>query len=347
MTTAPAAAHVSLAQLAGQRIIYSYAGLAPPPQLLDLIRAGEAAGVILYATNISGPDQLRAVVDELQGANASSPTHAPLLIMTDEEGGLVQNLPSLPSLSEDQIGAGADGPALAAITGLESGLTLRAFGLNVDLAPVADVARDPFSFISALGRSYGPEPAVDAELTGASVLGEQLTGIAATAKHFPGLGSAGLLQDTDLFNVTLDVPPAQLRSVDELPFRAAIATGAKLVMLSWAIYPALDPLMPAGLSPAVIEGELRGRLDFTGVTITDELGAGALSGFGGLAQRGVLAARAGADLLLCAMPDPSQNSPAEGTAVLDGLVGALADGQLGIARAERAADRVFGLRLDP
>jgi len=104
--------------------------------------------------------------------------------------------------------------------------------------------------------------------------------------------------------------------------------------------------MPAGLSPAVIGGELRGRLGFAGVTITDDLGAGALGAFGDMAQRGLLAAAAGADLLLCAQPDPFADSVTDGVAVLDGLTNALADGRLGVAGAERAAERVMRLRLD-
>ena len=105
------------------------------------------------------------------------------------------------------------------------------------------------------------------------------------------------------------MPRAGLRGVDELPYRAAIAAGVKLVMLSWAVYPALDPARPAGLSPAIVQGELRHRLGFRGVTITDALGAGALARFGGIGHRGQLAALAGMDLLLC-----SDHRVAEGAA---------------------------------
>ena len=101
--------------------------------------------------------------------------------------------------------------------------------------------------------------------------------MAATAKHFPGLGSATTTQNTDNGPVTLTVSLAKLRTIDELPYPAAVAAGVKLVMVSWAIYPALDAKRPAGLSPAVIGQELRGRIAFTGVTITDALEAGALS----------------------------------------------------------------------
>jgi beta-N-acetylhexosaminidase len=116
-------------------------------------------------------------------------------------------------------------------------------------------------------------------------------------------------------------------------------------MTSWATYPALDPRLPAGLSPTVIQGELRRRLGFRGVTITDSLAAGALAPFGGFGERGVLAARAGADLILCSARRVAENSPGEGTDVLRAVTSALADGRLERASAEAAAVRTLRLRL--
>lgn len=75
----------------------------------------------------------------------------------------------------------------------------------------------------------------------------------ATAKHFPGLGSAGASQNTDLKPVTLNVSKSNLRAIDELPYTPAISAGVKLVMLSWAVYPALDASLPAGLSPTIVQ----------------------------------------------------------------------------------------------
>jgi beta-N-acetylhexosaminidase len=119
----------------------------------------------------------------------------------------------------------------------------------------------------------------------------------------------------------------------------AITAGVKLIMASWAIYPALDASNPAGLSPAVIQGELRARLGFQGVTITDAIEAGALAPFGSYGQRAVLAAQAGMDLLLCSAQDPS-----EGQAVVTALAAALDGGQLDSATFTAAAQRVTALR---
>jgi beta-N-acetylhexosaminidase len=335
---------LSPAQLAGQRIIYAYDGLQPPAPLLAVIRAGEAAGVIFFGPNVSSTAQLRGVIAQLQRANAASPVRAPLLMMTDQEGGLVRRLPGAPALSEKQIGAAANATALAATAGAGAGANLRAAGVNVNLAPVLDVYRARGNFIDEFGRSYSSSASAVAALGGAFISAQQRLGVAATAKHFPGLGAAATAQDTDLRPVTLPLALAPLRAIDEAPYRAAIAAGVRLVMVSWATYPALDPTRPAGLSPIVIQGELRGRLGFRGVTITDGLGAGALAPYGGFAQRAVLAARAGADLLLCAVVVAQDNTMANGVSALDGLVTGLAQGTLSRVAAQQAAARVIALR---
>jgi beta-N-acetylhexosaminidase len=95
-------------QLAGQRIIYSYPGLTPPASLLRIIRAGEAAGVIFFGENIAGTAQIRSVIAQLRRARAQSPVHVPLLLMVDQEGGLIRRLPGAPALSEKRIGQSAD-----------------------------------------------------------------------------------------------------------------------------------------------------------------------------------------------------------------------------------------------
>jgi beta-N-acetylhexosaminidase len=167
----------------------------------------------------------------------------------------------------------------------------------------------------------------------------QATGVAATAKHFPGLGAATTNQNTDEGPVTLGLSLSTLRDVDEQPYPAAIAAGVRLIMASWAVYPSLDADLPAGLSSAVVQGELRGRLGFQGVTITDALEAGAISAFGSYSQRAVLAAEAGMDLMLASARDVSQ-----GQSVVDGLAAALETRALGRADFNAAASRVTALR---
>jgi len=334
-----AQAALSSLQLAGQRVIYSYSGMTVPAALLQAITAGQAAGVIFFGGNISSETQIASVITQLVAAQQASPVAAPLLLMTDQEGGEVRRLPGAPTQSEKQIGASAN-PALAASqAGTGAGQNLAGVGMNVNLAPVLDVYYKAGNFIDQYQRSYSSKAPVVTECGQAFITAQQQAGVAATAKHFPGLGSATRSQDTDAGPVTLDVSLSGLRGKDEAPYPAAIAAGVKLVMASWAIYPALDATYPAGLSTAWVQGELRGRLGFGGVTITDAIEAGALTAFGSYGQRAVLAAQAGMDLLLCSAQDPS-----EGQSVTSALASALEAGQLGSAAFTAAVGRVTALR---
>jgi beta-N-acetylhexosaminidase len=325
--------------LAGQRIIYSYKGLAPPSELLSLIRAGQVAGVIFFGDNISSDSQISAVVAELDQAQQQSPVHLPLLLMTDQEGGQIRRLPGAPDLSEAQIGQSADAQSQASAAGTSAGQNLHGVGMNVNLAPVLDVYYQAGDFIDQSQRSYSDDPSVVSALGGAFIAAQQKTGVAATAKHFPGLGSAPAGADTDNGPVTLSVSLSQLRGTDEVPYEQAIDSGVKLIMVSWAVYPALDPNLPAGLSPTVVQQELRGHLGYTGVTITDALEAGALNAYGTPAQRAEDAAAAGMDLILCSSGEVSQGQQAAA-----GLADALADGKLTQAGFSAAVNRVDALR---
>jgi beta-N-acetylhexosaminidase len=334
-----AAKSLTPAQLAGQRVIFSYHGLTVPPSLLQQIRAGQAAGVIFFGGNISSETQLARVIRQLRQAQQQSPVAAPLLLMTDQEGGEVRRLPGAPVRSEKQIGGSSDPAAEAATAGTGAGRNLAGVGMNVNLAPVLDVFSRAGNFIDEYGRSYSSNAATVSGCGRAFITAQQKTGVAATAKHFPGLGPATTSQNTDTGPVTLDVSLASLRDRDEAPYRAAIAAGVKLIMASWAIYPALDRSHPAGLSTAVIQGELRGRLGFKGVTITDAIEAKALTRFGSYGQRAVLAAQAGMDLLLCSAQDP-----AEGASVVSALAKALESSKLSPATFSSAVQRVTSLR---
>ena len=318
---------LSPGQLAGQRVIYSYSGLTAPPGLLRLIRDGDVGGVIFFSFNIASQGQLRHVIAQLIAANQapSNPArHYPLLLMTDQEGGLVRRLPwAGPVQSEAQIGAASSPAAAAAAAGAQAAAGLRAVGMNVNLAPVLDVYRQPGDFDDQFQRSYSMNPAVAASAGAAFVTAQQKAGVAATVKHFPGLGAAGAQQDTDHTPVTISLPAATLHSVDALPYGAAVRAGVKLAMVSWATYPALGSRLPAGLSPGIVQGDLRQRTGFAGVTITDALGAGALRSYGSLQNVTMLAARAGMDALLC-----TAIKPLPGWKCVAGLRDGYADGAL-------------------
>jgi beta-N-acetylhexosaminidase len=333
------AAALSNLQLAGQRVVYSYPGLTPPAELLTDIENGQVAGVIFFGENISSETQIAGVVKQLRAAQAASVVQQPLLLMTDQEGGEVARLPGAPTMSEKQIGASSNPTGQATTAGTGAGQNLAGVGMNVNLAPVLDVYYAAGDFDDQYQRSYSSNPTVAAECGKAFITAQQATGVAATAKHFPGLGSATASQNTDNGPVTLNVTLSQLRGTDEAPYPSAVAAGVKLVMVSWAIYPALDPKLPAGLSPVVVQQELRSRNDFWGVTVTDALEAGALSAFGTTQQRAVAAAYAGMDLILCSARDVSQ-----GEAATSALAAAYASGQLEPTPFNAAVNRIAALR---
>lgn len=338
-TTAPTTPQLTAQQLAGERVIFSYSGLTPPADLLTLIREGEVAGVIFFGDNISSESQIGSVVAELRQAQAASPVHLPLLLMTDQEGGIVQRLPGAPGISEKQIGQSSDPLSQATQAGTSAAQNMSGVGMNVNLAPVLDVYYQAGNFIDSSQRSYSSNPSTVASLGSAFIKAQQQGGVAATAKHFPGLGSAPNGADTDTGSVTLTVSLSELRDKDEVPYTSAISAGVKLIMVSWAVYPALDSSHPAGLSSVIVQQELRGRLGFTGVTITDALEADALNPFGTTAQRADAAAGAGMDLILCSSGSVSQGEQAE-----NALASALTSGQLSQSGFVAAANRVNALR---
>ena len=337
-------AQMSRAQLAGQRVIYGYPGLTPPARLLQLIRRGEVGGVIFFAGNYASRSQFKTAVRQLERANASAtnPAHAyPLLLMTDQEGGEVRRLPGAPALSEKQIGAMK--PLSAAETaaskaGSGAAANLRRFGLNVDLAPVLDVYRRAGDFDDQYQRSYSTRATVVSALGAKFVQAMQKGNVAATVKHFPGLGAAAKNQDTDVAPVTINLSAATLKNRDEYPYKAAIAAGVKLVMVSWAVYPHLGSKRPAGLSSAIVQGQLRQRLGYQGVTITDAIGAGALRAYGSTANRTRLAAEAGMDLIL------ASDSVAQGVQSLGGLENGYKTGALNQAAFRTVVAQILALR---
>ncbi|WP_433274819.1 glycoside hydrolase family 3 N-terminal domain-containing protein [Pseudonocardia xinjiangensis] len=338
VTSAPPVAPLTPRQAAGQRIIYSYPGLVPPQALLDRIRAGEAGGVIFFSDNVSTPKQITGVVRQLRDAAAKSPLKGPLLLMTDQEGGKVRRLPGGPAASLKAVGQSADPDSGASADGRSAGQDLSGMGLNVNLAPVLDVYHASGDLMDQVQRSFSQNPALVGRLGADYVKAQQAEGVAATVKHFPGLGPAAAAENTDLRPVTLPVPLDTLRNVDEAPYRQSVSAGAKLVMLSWAVYPALDPTRPAGLSP-VVQQELRSRTGFTGVTISDALEAGALKAYGATGNRAVLAAQAGADLILTGSRNVQQGDDAAAA-----LATALSDGKLQQGASQAALARIDALR---
>jgi beta-N-acetylhexosaminidase len=204
----------------------------------------------------------------------------------------VKRIGGAPSVSAQEMGE--RDRAFSREQGSRTAANLRNVGVNVDLAPVLDVAR-PGGTIAATNRGFGSTAAEVAATAIPFAAALQRGGVAAAAKHFPGFGAAR--ENTDFAVERIDLSRQRLRVVDEAPYRDFIAAGGDLVMLSTAIYPAFSP-DPAAFARTIATGELRRRLGFEGVSITDALETVAVADFGGPAKAGLAAARAGTDLLL-------------------------------------------------
>jgi beta-N-acetylhexosaminidase len=290
--TQPAALATTPARLLGQRIMVGLTGTTPSGALLREVRAGGVGAVILFAANIVSRTQTLALTGALQRA-ARQGGNPPLLIAVDQEGGEVKRLPDgPPDLSPPEIAA-TGSVAKAASEGRATGRYLTQWGINMDLAPVLDVPTFRGAFIWQQGRAFSFSAAAVAKSATAFALGLQAEHVAATAKHFPGLGSARIDTDDRLDELR---PTAAQRSAALTPYRALLPRGLDAVMVSTGGFPAYDRSgAPAALSHAMIQGMLRGQLKFGGVTITDALGTP--TGHDETTA-GVLAAGAGADILL-------------------------------------------------
>jgi beta-N-acetylhexosaminidase len=346
---------LSPGQLVGERLIVSYQGLDPPKRLLHLIRRGAVAGVILFGgnTGFEPPDfhtergRVKKAITRMQRARRRARprvlARSPLLVMVDQEGGLVRRLGGQPSDSEREIGKSHQGERLAREAGFGAANNGSGVGVNVNLAPVLAVLSkgNGDGFLGQFQRAYGFDRDKVARLGERFVEASRNRGVAATAKHFPGLGAAKKNQDTDVRPVTLNIPLHTLRKVDEHPYPSALEAGVDMVLLSNAYYPALDRGLPASMSPTVIREELRSRLGFRGVTITDAIEAGGLRRVGNLGRRAVQGVRAGEDLLLFA-----GQSLDEATEAARAVRRALRNGRVPRANFERSARRVIGLRRE-
>jgi beta-N-acetylhexosaminidase len=330
-TAAPAAsgdaARVALSRLVGQRVMSRMQGTMPGAALLRRARSGQIGGVILFADNIQSPEQVAQATAALQHS-ARAGRNPRLLIAVDQEGGRVKRFPTLPpDQSPAELGQGPDAVARSRREGARTAEALRRVGVNVDLAPVVDVRRRPDSFLGQ--RAFGTTPSAVRDAACAFARGLKTHRVAPTLKHFPGLGEADA--NTDLAHVSIDAPPQDIRR-DYAPYRACAQLG--LVMMNSAVYPRMFGSTPAMLARRAYTRELAST-GFTGVTITDDLGAVALAQVRDLA---VKVARAGADVLLYAGTEAASDS------AYHSLLRAARSGALKRAALERSYARILALK---
>ena len=333
--TAPATGPLagwSLEQRVGQLLMMGVDAAEAPASARRAITSLHLGGVFLSGRSQGGTAATRAVVDSLTGlVGPESTGGAPLLVSTDQEGGDVQVLrgpgfSTIPSALKQSEQSAADLETAAAGWGGE----LAQAGVTMNLAPVADLVdiADPDSNepIGAWGRQYGNDKETVIERAGAFARGMESAGVVATFKHFPGLGRVA--GNTDTSASVTDSVTARTGDAAVEVFSRLISDGARVVMVSSAVYTLIDAGSPAVFSSVVVTDMLRGDLGFTGVVITDDVSAAAQVSTWGPAERAVLAVRAGCDIVL-ASGDP-------------GVVEEMAQGMVDRAR----TDPAFAARVD-
>lgn len=315
-------------------LLRAFHGERPPTEVLAAIRDGDAAGVALYrGLNVRSPGQLRALGDALRDVARDGGQPAPIVAI-DQEGGQLMGVgpPATQFAGPMAMGAAGD-VGLVERVGAAMGDELAAMGINLDWAPDLDLATTRSS-PAVGGRAFSDDADLTGELGAAFVRGLQGRGSAAAIKHFPGSGET--LADPHDGLPVVDVDATTLERRELAPFRAAIAAGARLVMVSHAAYPALEPdgvVRPALRSRAILRDLLRDRMGFEGVVVTDALDMGAVDQ-ADVATAALDAVDAGVDLLL-AGPGQVDRS---------GELAAMVAGLRSLPAARDAARRVERLR---
>jgi beta-N-acetylhexosaminidase len=325
--TATPASKASTTELIGQHITTGYVGVKPPKTVLRAARDGKIGGVILFTNNMPSTGAAKSAIAKLQRWAAAG-KQPPLFVMIDQEGGIVQRLPQIPPhRTPAQIGHAKDAGALAKREGTDTGRALHKLGFNVNLAPVVDVTKVNNSFLG--NRSYGRSAAKVADAGCGFAAGNENGGVAATFKHFPGLGRAGA--DTDFADVTINASRSSIEA-DLKPYTQCPDTPS-LVMIASARYPKLDIDVPASLSKKSYA--MLAETGFKGLTITDALET---PQFGSDKHVARAALKAGVDILLYGQ------AWAGAMRARSGLVSEFRDGTITRAQLEKTYNRIAELK---
>lgn len=291
-------------------------------------------GIIYFAKNFEDRAQTQQMLH-----NTKSYTKIPLFLGTDEEGGTVSRVGSNPAMggievpSMQSLGEQAD-PAAVYQAGQDISESLRAVGLNMDFAPVADVSSGNASVIGS--RSFGSDAQLCASMVSVLTGSLQAKGVVSCLKHFPGYGSA-ITDDhygTSILTKTLD----DLEACDFLPFASGIEAGAPFVMVSHLSVPeVVGDETPSDLSSKIVTELLRNKLGFTGVIITDSHQMASITDHYSSGEAAVQALEAGVDMIL--MPQDLQ-------AAFDGVKAALSSGTLTQDRIDESVLRILQVKAE-
>jgi beta-N-acetylhexosaminidase len=331
-------ANMSLDQKLGQLIVVEYLGNNYQNALQYMISQQFVGGFMYQESNhnFDPPYNVASQVDALSQQTMRD-AHIPLLIATDQEGGLVNRLYKfhgyLPSAADM---AATGNPRVPLDQGTQQAKWMLELGINADLAPVVDVHTvDPPVLAS---RMFGSTPQAVATYAGAFLDGLQTHGVIGTLKHFPGLGA--ITSDPHSGLPAVNRSMAQLNSIDLAPYRLLIQKNhPAMIMSTDVLMPAIDPNLPAELSPRAINGILRQQLGYNGVVITDGLYMGGITEKWSLSEASVLAIVAGNDMI------EGPYTPQLVGSVISAFKQAIQQGKLTMARVNQAVERILLMKL--
>jgi beta-N-acetylhexosaminidase len=328
---------LSLDMAVGQMMAASFGGPSVTAGLRHLILDQKVGTVLIFADNFTDAASLGRLTAELQAIGRQAGLPAPLLVAVDEEGGRVMRVHDGVAPLPSQLELGAQGPDGVRHAVADTAAGLHTLGVELDLAPVADLRTNPADGVIG-DRSYGSNPAVVGPLVAAAVSGLHDGGVAATLKHFPGLGGAA--GDPHSAIPTDGESLGQWTATQARSFQAGIDAGADAVMTTAVVVPGLDPTRtPALFSRAVVTGLLRESLHFQGVIVTDGLGMGGITALYGLPDATVAAVRAGNDLVLLNSADAGYQA-----AAIEAVKQQVRAGAISMDQVQASAARVIALR---
>ncbi|HEV2961090.1 MAG TPA: glycoside hydrolase family 3 protein, partial [Candidatus Angelobacter sp.] len=289
---------LTLEQAVGQQFLLSFIGKQQPTRdMLAIIRRQHIGGIVLFRhKNVGSLATLRNLTAALQKAAAQA-NQPPLLIAADQEGGQLMAIGDCTPFPGNMALGATRSENLAHQVGQAIGRELAAVGVNVDFAPVCDVNNNPRNPVVGT-RSFGEDPALVGRLSAALIQGLQSSGVAATAKHFPGHGDVS--SDSHHGAPVVSHTARRIDRIELPPFRAAIKAGVRLVMTAHVVMPALNggTSQPATVSPAILRGLLRKKLRFGGLIVGDAMDMHAMEQGPGYITEAIAAVAAGLDLVL-------------------------------------------------
>ncbi len=329
---------MTLEEQIGQVLAVGFHEPMPSQDIVELIQKYHVGNIILFQRNIQNIQQVYELTTRLQKIAREAGHRYPLLIMIDQENGMVRRFGQNTTIFPGNMALGAIGSEqIAYDIAQATGRELQSLGINMNLAPVVDVNNNPANPVIGV-RSFGEDPQQVARLGAAMVRGYRAAGIITCLKHFPGHGDTAV--DSHLALPIIPYDMERLEAIELVPFKSAIAVGADSIMIAHMYLPAImqNEMVPATLSRTVVTELLRKKLGFTGLIVSDCMEMQAVSDTVGSEQGTVGALKAGIDLVLVSHTFTRQSGS------IEAVQAAIQDGTLSEERVQEAAEHVLQLK---